>query len=158
MLIDFIAVSLIALLIIAITTMIAYEILRNIWAFAPKMKIAPRLRVMVVIIPIFITHIICIWLYALTYFLIENYTDLGTLTGNIAQVSVSYESFIERLYFSASTYASLGIGDIAPSRHLRMIAAAEVLNGLVLIGWTVSLTYLAMEKFWGLPHNRRDKK
>jgi hypothetical protein len=31
-----------------------------------------------------------------------------------------------------------------------MIAKFEVLGGLVLIGWSASLTYIAMRKFWEL--------
>lgn len=77
------------------------------------------------------------------------------MTGSIGQAALTYESFVERLYFSASTYASLGIGDITPTRDLRMLTGAEVLNGLVMIGWTISFTYLTMEKFWTLPHHTK---
>jgi hypothetical protein len=31
---------------------------------------------------------------------------------------------------------------------LRIIAGVESLNGLVLIGWSASFTYLSMEQFW----------
>ncbi len=149
---SFISVSLLSMLVIAINSLITYEILRVVWNFLPRMNISPRLRVLLIIVPIFSAHIISIWIYALVYFMVENFTDFGTLTGTVGGIALTYESFVERLYFSASTYTSLGIGDIMPTQNLRMLASAEVLNGLVIIGWTVSFTYLTMEKFWSLPH------
>lgn len=149
---SFIFISLLSMLVIAVTSLITYEILRVVWNVLPRMSITPRLRVLLIIIPIFSAHIISIWIYALVYFLVENFTGFGTLTGTISGVALTYESFMECLYFSASTYTSLGIGDIMPTQNLRMLASAEVLNGLVMIGWTVSFTYLTMEKFWLLPH------
>jgi hypothetical protein len=35
-----------------------------------------------------------------------------------------------------------------PHGQLRLLAGVEALNGLLLIGWTTSYTFLAMEKFW----------
>jgi hypothetical protein len=32
---------------------------------------------------------------------------------------------------------------------MRLIAGVESLDGLVLIGWSASFTYLAMEEYWG---------
>lgn len=150
----FIAISSLSVLVIAITSLITYEILRHVWNALPHIHISPRLRVLLIIVPIFATHIISIWIYGGVYFLVENFTRFGHLTGSIAPAALTYESFIERLYFSASTYASLGLGDIVPTEDLRMLVSAEVLNGLVMIGWTVSFTYLTMEKFWSLPHRR----
>lgn len=37
-----------------------------------------------------------------------------------------------------------------PTSHTRMIAGVEALNGLLLIGWSASFTYLAMERYWPL--------
>lgn len=149
---SFIAICVLSVLVITVTSLITYEILRVVWNWLPRLHISPRLRVLLILVPIFAAHILNIWMYAGVYFLVENYTDFGHLTGNIAPALLTYDSFIERLYFSASTYASLGLGDIVPSKDMRMLASAEVLNGLVMIGWTVSFTYLTMEKFWSLPH------
>jgi hypothetical protein len=148
MLTGFLISSLLSTLMIAITSLLTYEVLGYVWNLLPRLTISRRLRVLLVIMPIFIIHILNIWFYAGVYFLIENLTNFGALTGSIGKAALTYESFIERLYFSASTYASLGLGDITPTRNLRMLTSAEVLNGLVLLGWTISFTYLTMEKFW----------
>jgi len=52
------------------------------------------------------------------------------------------------MYFSAETYTSLGFGDITPVGPIRLLAGIEALNGLLLIGWSASFTYIAMERFW----------
>ena len=43
---------------------------------------------------------------------------------------------------------SLGYGDVVPSGDLRLLAGMEALNGLLLIGWSASYTFIAMERFW----------
>ena len=37
---------------------------------------------------------------------------------------------------------------ILPVGPVRLVAGAEALNGLLLIGWSASYAYLAMERFW----------
>lgn len=151
---DFIAISLISALVILVTWLFTYEILGKVWNLLPRLTIPPRLRVMLIGAPIFAAHIIGIWLYGLTYFLVENYTALGKIVGHARVYGVSYDSFLDCLYFSAATYTSLGLGDLVPTHEMRMLVGAEVLNGLVMIGWTVSFTYLSMEKFWQSPRQR----
>lgn len=90
-------------------------------------------------------------MYSVAYFLIENYTSLGKIVGSERVYGVNVDSFFDCLYFSAATYTSLGLGDLIPTHHMRMLVGAEVLNGLVMIGWTVSFTFLTMEKFWSSP-------
>lgn len=58
----------------------------------------------------------------------------------------------EFFYFSIASYTTLGIGDIVPQGHLRIIAGIEALQGLILIAWSASFTYLVMEKFWSRGH------
>ncbi|MES2905695.1 MAG: ion channel [Pseudomonadota bacterium] len=152
----FFILSLISISTILLTSYVTYEILHGAWSTLLRIKIAPRMHVLFIIGPIFIAHMINIWIYGAVYFLVENYTALGELTGHIEKATLTLQSFESRLYFSASTYASLGLGEIVPKGSLRMLASAEVLHGLIMIGWTVSLTYLAMEKFWSMPVRKKD--
>jgi hypothetical protein len=65
-------------------------------------------------------------------------------------------SFLDALYFSAETFSSLEFGDITPAGPLRLIAGSETLVGLLLIGWSASYTFVAMERFWAeAPSNNR---
>jgi len=52
------------------------------------------------------------------------------------------------MYFSAETFTSLGFGDLVPVGSIRPLAGVEALNGLLLIGWSASYAYIAMERFW----------
>jgi hypothetical protein len=52
------------------------------------------------------------------------------------------------VFASAEVFTSLGFGDLYPTGWLRLIAGVECLNGLILIGWSSSFTYLAMRRFW----------
>ena len=155
MLYNFICVSFISALLICITWLSTYEILGKVWNILPRLTIAPRLRVMLIGPPIFMAHIFGIWLYGLSYFLVENYTSFGRIVGASREYGISYESFMDCLYFSSATYTSLGLGDLVPTHDMRMLVGAEVLNGLVMIGWTISFTYLTMEKFWQQPTHRK---
>lgn len=154
---SFLTVSLISVLLIFLSSLLTYEVLRAIWSALPRLNMPMRLRVAAIMLPIFACHIAGIWLYAAAYFLIEHFTSVGHLVGNGHTVELSYTSFIDCLYFSASTYTSLGFGDILPTRDMRMLSSAEVLNGLLMIGWTISFTYLVMERFWRLPAQKKRK-
>jgi hypothetical protein len=149
---NFFLVSFIGIILIFITSLITYSILSQVWKILPHLLHRARLRVLLVMAPIFLAHIINIWLYAILYFLIGNFTSIGKLVGTQRETGLTYQSFEDYLYFSSTTYTSLGFGDITPSQDLYMLTAAEVLNGLIMIGWTISFTYLVMEKFWAHRH------
>jgi hypothetical protein len=80
-------------------------------------------------------------LYATGFFMLTHF-GAGSLGPSHGLTLPSY------LYFSAETYTSLGYGDLVPHASLRMLAGMEALNGLLLIGWSSSTIYIAMEKFW----------
>jgi hypothetical protein len=56
--------------------------------------------------------------------------------------------WLDYVYFSITTFTTLGIGDVYAHGPLRLVAGVESLNGLVLIGWSASFTYITMEKVW----------
>lgn len=150
---EFIISGLLSVVLIIASCLVVYEILRHIWVALPTLKIPHRMRILVVITGVFSAHIINVWMYGLAYFLLIHHTDLGTLIGPEIDSGKYLLDFWGCLYFSASTYSTLGFGDITPAGALRMVAGAEALNGIIVIGWTVSFTYLAMEKFWATSHH-----
>ncbi|MEX1108906.1 MAG: potassium channel family protein [Dongiaceae bacterium] len=82
--------------------------------------------------------------YALLYYVFADDLKLGSLTGD------THNRLFDFLYFSATTFTSLGIGDIYPIGPTRIVAAVESLNGLLLIAWSASFTYLVMRTYWPL--------
>lgn len=136
--------AIVSITLVALTVVIHYEILRLTSDALPRLAIPPRLRIIVVIGTAFVAHMIEVWIYGFAYALTAGRWGLGTFGGEFAG------GFAEYIYFSTHTYTSLGLGDVWPLGPMRLIAGVEALNGLILIGWTASFTFLAMQRFWGL--------
>lgn len=132
----------ISLLLVAATVLIHYEFLRATSALSARLAIPRRTHILVVIVGVLIAHLVQVTLYAVAYYLCEimRFGHIDGLTENPA---------LDHFYFSVTTFTTLGIGDVHPRGALRLIAGVESLNGLVLIGWSASFTYLSMEQFWG---------
>jgi hypothetical protein len=131
------------------TVLIHYEILRFASLALPHIHLPPRQRILVVIVAAFLAHTIEVWMFALAYFLLANHFGLGSFQGDFDG------SLHDHLYFSSVTYTSLGFGDVSPIGGLRLVSGVEALTGLMMIGWSASFTYLAMEKFWSMHGPRR---
>lgn len=132
----------VCLLLVVLTTVIHYEVLRGLSLWLPELAIRPRAKLIVVILGTFMAHLLEIALYALAVFALVRYAALGSL-GDAGRFS-----FAVSLYFSAETFTSLGYGDVVPGGDVRLLAGTEALNGLLLIGWSASYAYIAMERFW----------
>ena len=129
-------------LLIALTTAIHYEVMRGLNGGLPRLRLPDRFKLLVVIIVAFFAHALEILLYGLATYALIAFFGAGTLVGT------SSPSLAGCLYFSAEAYTSLGLGDLVPSGPVRLLAGVEALNGLLLIGWSASFTYIAMERFW----------
>lgn len=135
-------VAVACLLLIMASVMIHYELLRLLNGQLPKIRVPDRSKLLVVIFAAFVAHGAEIAVYGLSLFALVKYGAVGTLAGSAGP------SLANCVYFSAETYTTLGFGDLTPTGPLRLIAGVESLNGLLLIGWSASYTYLAMERFW----------
>ncbi|POR42411.1 potassium channel family protein [Methylobacterium sp. V23] len=134
-----------ASVVLVITTiLVLYEILRLTSEHLAELPIPPRARILVVVLAAFVGHTMAVWIYAGAYWL------LVLRLGNGAFAGVPVTTFEDCLYFSVVTYTTLGFGDHFPVGHARLISGVEALNGLLLIGWSASFTYLAMERYWPL--------
>jgi hypothetical protein len=131
------------------TTLIHYEVLRHLNTQLQRWHIPDRFKVVVAILGSFMAHVMEIALYGATLYALVDGLDAGDLKGTAAGPWVSF------LYFSAETYTSLGFGDLTPVGPVRLLVGTEALNGLLLIAWTASFTYLCMERFWLPPTGAR---
>ncbi len=134
----------ISILLAALTVLTHYEVLRFTSASLAQLAIPPRRRILVVIFAAFFAHLIEITYYAAAFYLLVEVARFGTIVGEFSGTLYDY------LYLSISTYTSLGIGDLYPKEQLRFLTGSETLTGLMMITWSASFTYLAMEKFWDL--------
>jgi len=136
-------------ILVALTILIHYEILRVTSAHLADLPIPARARIIVVVGSAFTAHTLEVWLYAIAYWLLVLRLGLGGFGGQ------PVAGFEDCLYFSVETYTSLGFGDLYPTSHTRLIAGVESLTGLVMIGWSASFTFLAMQRYWPLHEPRK---
>jgi Ion channel len=129
------------------TIFIHYEMLRLLSVAIPNLKLAVRLKVLVVVMGCFVAHTLEVWLYAIAYMLID-FADMGSLKGQVDH------HFADFLYFSATSYSTLGFGDVYPTGALRLLSGIEGINGLFLIAWSTSFTYFIMDRLWPLHSDR----
>ncbi|MNF56517.1 Ion channel [compost metagenome] len=89
-----------------------------------------------------VAHAIEVWCFALAYYLMVRSGDWGVLQGNFDG------SFLDCVYFSFTTYTTIGFGDISPTGRLKHLTGLQALTGLVLISWTASFLFVEMQKYW----------
>jgi hypothetical protein len=140
-------ISLVGLALLAVTVLIHYEALRITGKLLPGLPIRARQRVLVVICACMIAHILEVGVYAAAYAALLQFPVFGGIEGLFDGTVTDY------VYFSLTSYTTLGIGDVTPFGPIRMIAGLEALNGFLLITWSASFTYLMMQRYW---HPERD--
>jgi len=102
----------------------------------------PRRKVLYGIFAILALHIVEIWLFGLTYWLLLLWPEAGSMA------SAAPAGLLDSVYLSAMTYTTVGFGDLAPLGPVRFLSGTEALTGFVMITWSASFTYLEMERFW----------
>ena len=120
----------------AVCVVVHYAAMRGLYR-SPRLERGP-IGVLLSVLAMFIAHVVEIWIFALGYYLLSG-TPFGT---------VSSASFLDCIYFSASAYTTLGLGDVFPDGAVRAITGTEGLAGLILIAWTASFTFLQMHRLW----------
>jgi hypothetical protein len=134
--------SVLTLVLVSASVLIHYEVLRWTHRLIPYLALSIRTRILVVIGTILFAHLAEICVFALAYFIMHDRLGLGSIAGEVSG------RWLDFFYFSASTYSTLGVGDVVPTGALRVVAGVESLTGLVLIGWSASYTYLTMQHSW----------
>ncbi|WP_268801011.1 potassium channel family protein [Pseudomonas huanghezhanensis] len=137
-----IAVTFINILIITTAVIVHYECLLRLNLLMPRLNLWHRFRMVFGVLGALIAHAIEVWIFALGYYLMNRSQSLGKLTGNFDG------SFMDAVYFSFTTFTTLGFGDISPTGPLKYLTGLEALTGLVLITWTASFLFIEMQRYW----------
>jgi hypothetical protein len=103
-----------------------------------------RRPMLLIIFVLFLLHLFEVTLYALALSALDR-AGYGRLIGAVVGGPGWFE---DHFHFSIASYTTLGIGDIIAEGPIRIIAGIEALNGLVLVAWSASFTYIAMERLW----------
>lgn len=99
-------------------------------------------RLIVAVFGVLIAHTIEVWLFASAFYFMHHTEGWGQLAGNFSG------EFIDAIYFSYTTFTTLGYGDIEPLGVLRYLTGLEALTGLVLITWSASFLFVEMQRYW----------
>ncbi len=132
------------LLIVSLAVMIHYECLYKLTIYLPKLKVKHRLRIAFGVFGALAAHVIEVSLFAVSYYFMHHASGWGQLAGNFDG------TLMDAIYFSFTTYTTLGFGDIEPLGTLRYLVGIEALVGLILITWTASFLYIEMQKYWNI--------
>jgi hypothetical protein len=135
-------VFLINTLVVAVAVVIHYEIIYRVSLVIPKMTIRHRYRILFGVFAAIFAHVIEVWIFAVAFYFMHHGEHWGTLNGNFDG------SLLDCVYFSFTSYTTLGFGDIEPMGGLRFLTGIESLTGLVLITWTASFLFLEMQRHW----------
>lgn len=135
-------IFLINILVIALVVLIHYEFLYRMSNGISKMKVKHRYRIVFGVYGALIAHSIEVVLFSFVYYVLAWFKNLGSLTGDFNG------SLMDSIYFSYTTYTTLGFGDIQAHGLIRNLVGLESLTGLLLITWTASFLYLEMQRHW----------
>ena len=94
------------------------------WLNLNRHALGRSLSMLGTVLGLFALHTIEIWLWAFAYML------LG-----------AHQSFDEALYFSTSTFSTVGYGDVVPVPKWHLLGPLTALNGVMLIGWSTALIF-----------------
>ena len=85
----------------------------------------------IAVIVIFCAHIVQIWLWAFFYLYIDVLPDFETA-----------------LYFSTSTFTTVGFGDVVLDKDWRLVSSFQSANGFILFGWSTAFIFEVMSKLY----------
>ncbi|WP_116473248.1 potassium channel family protein [Zobellella maritima] len=129
--------------IVAVTVIIHYEFLFRMTRVMPRMKIRHRFRTVFGVCGALVAHAVEVWVFGFAYYFMHGAREWGRLEGHFDG------SLMDCVYFSFTTFTTLGFGDIHPTGELRYLTGIESLTGLVLITWTASFLFIEMKRYWG---------
>lgn len=99
---------------------------------APRLIVASivnGLAILLAAFGLFALHAIEIWLWAGLYLVLGEFSDLE-----------------QALYFSTSTYVTIGYGDVVLPIGSRILGVIEGANGIILIGWSTAFFFAIVDR------------
>jgi voltage-gated potassium channel len=94
----------------------------------------PFVLLVVLFLLIFALHAIEMLIWAIAFWLVGALPTLG-----------------EAVYFSISSYTTVGYGDVVLDREWRTLGASEAAVGVLLFGWSTALLFAVIQRLYQLP-------
>lgn len=84
------------------------------------------------VLGVFIALTLEIWLWAVFYYSLVD----------------AISNFEEALYFSTSTFTTVGYGDVILSERWRLVGSLQAANGFILFGWSTAFIFEVISKLY----------
>ena len=143
-LLEHLVAAAIALVVTGLVVVIHYEgvhaLARRYSGRVPRRDRGAMLQIIFALLAL---HVVEIWCYGLAYWGLTRLPGVGFLHGVHGTDTV-----FDAVYLSATTYSTVGFGDLAPVGAVRVVSGLESVTGLLLITWSASFTYLEMARLW----------
>jgi voltage-gated potassium channel len=97
--------------------------------FSERQPLPQALVILTVVLGLFALHAVEIWSYAALYAALRTFQD-----------------FEEALYFSTTTYTTIGYGDLTLPKPWRVLGAIEGANGIILLGWSTAFFFSVLQR------------
>jgi hypothetical protein len=127
---------------VAVAVLIHYEGLRWLSTRLTTMPGIRRRKVLVGVYAVILLHVTEIWLFGGCFWAVLQIPDSGSISG------AHPASLLDAVYLSATTFSTLGFGDLAPVGAVRFITGTESVSGFILITWSASFLFLEMQQYW----------
>ena len=101
-----------------------------------------RRKVLYGIFGVLALHVLEMWIFGLTAAALLLLPTTGSITG------ADPLGLLDSVYLAATTYTTLGYGDLTPVGPIRFLVSMIALTGFVLVAWSASFTYLEMSRDW----------
>ncbi|MBM3647326.1 MAG: two pore domain potassium channel family protein [Alphaproteobacteria bacterium] len=103
---------------------------------AHESAIGQGAAIVFVVLGLVAIHSIEIWLYAAVYY-----------------ASGALPDFEAALYFSTTSFTTIGYGDVVLDKGWRLVGAIEGANGLLLFGWSTAFMISVINRMRALEHD-----
>lgn len=80
---------------------------------------------------LFLAIVVDVWIWAAVYW-----------------AAGAISSFEEALYFSTTSFTTIGYGDVVLTREWRLLSSFEGANGMIIFGWTTALVIAVIQRFY----------
>ena len=127
---------------VAVAVLLHYEGLGWLSSRLTTMPGVRRRKVLMGVYGVILLHVAEIWLFGACFWAVLRFPDSGSISGAHAA------SLLDTVYLSATTFSTLGFGDVAPVGPIRFITGTEAVSGFILITWSASFLFLEMQEYW----------
>jgi hypothetical protein len=92
--------------------------------------------ILFVVMGLMLIHTIEVWLYGGLYFALGAFRDFETA-----------------VYFSTTSFTTIGYGDVVLGERWRLVGSIEGANGLLLFGWSTAFLFSIISRMRALEHD-----